>query len=237
MSCRVLQGALAADARPLFGSIGGILGGPVIIDVAPEAHTEPEPEFDPVPILPAGPTPEVLELHSRIVDLEKAMEREVQQAREAAFQAGEAAGRQIAAGEVQPVLERLARNLADLTTLRNRIRRDTESELVQLSIAIAKRILRRELTVDADSMLGLVKAALEKVQARDVCRIRVHPDHHATVNRYMDRIASVSGVEVLSDRSLLPGDVIVETKRGDLDASIETQLAEIERGFTDRLGR
>lgn len=232
MSCRVLQGALTADVRPLFGHMDGTAAGPVIID----AIREPEPA-DSRSEPPAGPAPEVLELHGRIIDLERALERDVRQARDAGFREGEAAGRERSAADLQPVLERLARSLADVVTLRTRIRRDAEAELVQLSIAIARRILRRELTVDGDAMLGLVKAALEKVQSRDVCRIRVHPDHHAAASRYMDRIAHVSGVEVLSDRSLQPGDVIVETRRGDLDASIETQLGEIERGFADRLGR
>ena len=36
---------------------------------------------------------------------------------------------------------------------------------------------------------------------------------------------------------LEPGDIIIETRRGDLDGCIETQLAEIERGFADRLKR
>jgi flagellar biosynthesis/type III secretory pathway protein FliH len=33
------------------------------------------------------------------------------------------------------------------------------------------------------------------------------------------------------------GDVIFETTHGNLDASIESQLREIERGFADRLRR
>ena len=43
--------------------------------------------------------------------------------------------------------------------------------------------------------------------------------------------------EVLTDPSCDPGSVIFETERGNLDASIETQLQEIERGLTDRLRR
>jgi flagellar assembly protein FliH len=41
----------------------------------------------------------------------------------------------------------------------------------------------------------------------------------------------------VADASREPGAVIFETQRGNLDASIESQLQEIERGLTDRLGR
>jgi flagellar biosynthesis/type III secretory pathway protein FliH len=42
-------------------------------------------------------------------------------------------------------------------------------------------------------------------------------------------------VEVLPDAAREPGSVIFETSRGNLDASVDTQLQEIERGLADRL--
>jgi flagellar biosynthesis/type III secretory pathway protein FliH len=43
--------------------------------------------------------------------------------------------------------------------------------------------------------------------------------------------------EIVADNSLLLGDILFETTRGSLDASIDSQLLEIERGLTDLLGR
>ena len=45
------------------------------------------------------------------------------------------------------------------------------------------------------------------------------------------------GIEIASDPALELGSAIFETARGDLDASAEAQLAEIERGLTDRCRR
>ena len=39
------------------------------------------------------------------------------------------------------------------------------------------------------------------------------------------------------DTSLLPGEVFFETAQGMLDASVDTQLREIERGLIDKLSR
>lgn len=218
MSCKVLaRAAQPASSRPLFSAAA--LGS---CDAATTAKTAE----------PSQPG-HVAELHARIMDLEQALQTNVRQAREAGYREGEKAGRERAAAEVQPVLERLARSLSELATLRRRMRRESEQDLVALSIAIARRILRRELSVDPEAVHGVVKAALEKVQARELCRIRIHPEHAGCVRKHVE--LSGIAVEVHPDAALQPGDVIVETPRGDLDASVETQLREIERGFADRL--
>ena len=175
-------------------------------------------------------------LHNRIAELERALDSEVRQARERAFQEGQKAGRETAAAEVQPVIERLVRACSDVATLRARIRRETESDIVTLTVAIARRVLRRELSVDPEAIHGIVKAALEKVQTKEICLVRVHPDHVAQVRSFLEKSGLGAGLEISPDPALQLGGLILETKRGNLDASVETQLKEIERGFTDRLG-
>ena len=44
-------------------------------------------------------------------------------------------------------------------------------------------------------------------------------------------------IEVIADPGLVPGSVILESDRGWLDTSVDTQLAEIERGFADLVRR
>jgi flagellar biosynthesis/type III secretory pathway protein FliH len=42
-------------------------------------------------------------------------------------------------------------------------------------------------------------------------------------------------VKIAIDPSLRPGDLLIDTPAGELDASVNTQLHEIERGFAERL--
>ena len=56
--------------------------------------------------------------------------------------------------------------------MRARIRKETETDIVTLTVAIARRVLRRELSVDPEAIHGVVKAALEKVQSKEICLIR-----------------------------------------------------------------
>jgi flagellar assembly protein FliH len=95
--------------------------------------------------------------------------------------------------------------------------------------------LRREIAVDPDAMHGLVLGALEKLQSQEISRVRVHPEHAALVSACLRQMVAGSSVEVIPDPSRERGAVIFETERGNLDASVESQLREIERGLADRL--
>src|SRR5262245_47904763 len=90
---------------------------------------------------------------------------QVERSRADAYQRGVKDGQTAASEQVRVKVEQLARSIEQLASHRGRIQREAEPELVKLSLAIARRILRRELTVDPDSLLGLLKAGLEKIEA------------------------------------------------------------------------
>jgi len=159
------------------------------------------------------------------------LERKIQEARQAGYTEGEAAARQ----QVRALVEQLAHALDSLAALRPRLRKEAEADLVRLSMAVARRILRRELSVDPAAIQGLVQVALERLQGQEACRVRVHPSLEPALREALARLAAGSSLEVVPDAGRMPGDLIFETPRGDLDASVETQLQEIERGLTDRL--
>jgi flagellar assembly protein FliH len=135
------------------------------------------------------------------------------------------------------VVERFAATIGELTLLRPRLRQQAESDTIRLALAIARRVLRRELSVDPEALRGLLLAALEKLQGQEVARVRVHPSHAAVLRDCLQRKYAGAQVEIVTDSGQVPGTAVFETSRGNLDASVETQLEEIERGLTDRLQR
>jgi flagellar assembly protein FliH len=169
-----------------------------------------------------------------MAELEERVARCAEEARQAGYREGEAAGRSRAAAEVQPVLARLADGIAEIARLRPRLLRECEAELVQLALGIARRILRRELSVDPGALQGLVKGALDQLPAQDLCRVRAHPELEPGIRKCLEREGR-SGIEVVADPALERGGILLETARGKLDASLDTQLAEIGRGLADRL--
>jgi len=174
-------------------------------------------------------------LQARVADLEREIERREQAAFKKGLEQGRAAAGQEAAAQLKPVLERYASTINGLAVYRRQVRREAETDLVKLSVAIARRVLRREMNTDADAMLGLVKAALEKLEGREIERVRVHPADAAAVKQHLDQARTAGRFEVIPESRLERGAAIFETSRGSLDASVETQLDEIQRGLIDRI--
>ena len=163
-------------------------------------------------------------------------EESLREAHQTGFREGEAAGRSAAQAELRPVLERLGSTIEELARLRPQLREQAERDLIRLAVAIARRILRRELTVDPEAIAGLVKAALDQLATEERVCVKVHPEHEAAVRACLANAGRSSAIEIATDPALERGSAIFETARGDLDASAEAQLAEIERGLTDRCG-
>jgi len=172
---------------------------------------------------------------AQMAQLETRYQQKVREAHAAGMREGEIAGRNRAGAEMQPVMERLARSIQEIANLRNRLRREAEADVVQLALAIARRVIHREMAADPDALRGLVLAALEKLQGQEISRVKVHPAHAALVKSCLQQALSAGVVEVVSDQSRELGSVIFETSRGNLDASVDSQLQEIERGLADRL--
>jgi flagellar assembly protein FliH len=174
-------------------------------------------------------------LQRSLAELELAATRREQEARQAGFREGEAAGRKQATDQVQPVLDKMGQSIREISELRPKLRHEAETDVVKLATAIARKILHRELNADPESLSALIRVAMEKIRLHELVRVRVHPQHHAAVQQSMTRITLGAQVELQPDPRLQVGGVVIETTRGEFDASVETQLREIERGLTDRL--
>jgi flagellar assembly protein FliH len=170
----------------------------------------------------------------RLAQLEQQFEQRARESYAAGMREGEAAARARSAAEIQKAIERLSRAVDEIAGLRPRLRAEAEADLIHLSLAIARRVLRRELAIDPEALHGLVLGALEKLQGQEIARVRVHPSHASLISACL-REKRDGAVEVVSDPTREIGDVIFETQRGNLDASMESQLQEIERGLADRL--
>ncbi|HET9320828.1 MAG TPA: FliH/SctL family protein [Bryobacteraceae bacterium] len=166
-----------------------------------------------------------------------ALEQHLQGAYQQGFQDGQSAVQQELGGQLDAMASRLARTIEELSGLRQRYRHEAEEDVIALAMAIARRILHRELTVDPEALLGLVKAALAKLEVSEVHRARVSSEDAPLVQPHLDKMGLPQRVELIADSSLERGSAILDSSRGALDVSVETQLAEIERGFADLVRR
>ena len=178
---------------------------------------------------------DTVRLQAQIEELTASIDKKVQAASEQGFREGEAAARQKLEAEFRTAIVKLSEAVTELSQRRVEALQRAETDAVRLAIEIARRVVYRELSVDPGALEGLFKAALEKLINHEILKARVHPALEKVLSECIARNVRSRSIEVVADSSLPAGGVIFEISRGALDASVDTQLREIERGLIDEL--
>jgi flagellar biosynthesis/type III secretory pathway protein FliH len=110
-----------------------------------------------------------------------------------------------------------------------------EAELVQLSLAIAAKILHREAQVDPLLVAALVRVAVEKLHDGSSVTVRVAPRETAKWREALANPAHGSTIKIAEDMQLGPADCVLETDLGSANFGLDAQLKEVEQGFFDLL--
>jgi flagellar assembly protein FliH len=109
-----------------------------------------------------------------------------------------------------------------------------EVEVVRLALAIASRVLNREIAMDPFLLQGVVKVALEKMQESGAVTFRVPEEQVDKWDRLLSD-GSQGEVTVTGDSRLRAGECVFETSVGRVDLGVKAQMEEIEKGFFDLL--
>lgn len=161
---------------------------------------------------------------------------DVEEIRKQAFQEGfaegETAGREQAAAKFREAIESFGQAVHSLAEYKPTLRHATQREVVALALAVAQRVLKREVTLDPAIVLGIVRTCLEEFNAAEVNRLEVSPGDYDVVTDYFQS-HPVQNLEIVADPAVTPGGAVFETSQGTVDARIETQLEEIESGLAD----
>jgi flagellar assembly protein FliH len=200
----------AVRVQPLFAETG-----PRAVPSAPPPQAQPSVE-------------QSLVLDAAQKDRLAALERE---AFAKGYQQGERAGAEAGAKRAEAMLRRLAETLEELGEVRRTMVRHTERQMVQLALAIAKRVVRREVAIDQDLTLTLARVALDRLGDSMSVTIRLHPDdYQATVGRHDDHFGG-SHVTVVADAAVSRGGCRVDSDFGYVDASVDAQFQELARAL------
>jgi flagellar assembly protein FliH len=128
--------------------------------------------------------------------------------------------------------------MRQFTSQRDTYFEKVESEVVQLALSIARKILHRESQIDPLLLTGVVRVALEGLDRETQVRLRTNPEEVRFWKDYFVRTQDIRPVpELVGDASLGFGYCTIETDLGSTVISFETQLKEIEQGFLDLLGQ
>src|SRR5579885_2251637 len=157
------------------------------------------------------------------------------EAYERGFRDGEQRGRLAFDAKASSLQSGIAQALSAFGKEREQYFNRIEIEVVQLALAIARKILHRESQIDPLLLTGLVHVALEKLDAGTRTRLRANPADIHFWNEYFAQHGGDKSPELIGDPALKHGECALETEVGSTQISLETQLKEIEQGFFDLL--
>jgi flagellar assembly protein FliH len=186
-------------------------------------------ESSPVHSAPAAPQAAVAEMspadqQARLAALER-------DAFAKGYAQGERAGVEAGAKRAEAMLRRVAQTLEDLGHLRKTIIRETERQMVQLSLTLARRVVLREVSLDPTLVAAMAHVALERLGESTPATIKLHPDDYSIICAERGDDWEGGQVTILPDTSVIRGGCLVESDFGTVDGSLDAQFEEMARAL------
>jgi flagellar assembly protein FliH len=164
--------------------------------------------------------------------------RREQKILETARQEGEAQAQQAFEQELERVRDNMRSALVKFEKERSAYFQKVETEVVQLALSIARKVLHREAQVDPLLLAGIVRVAMDKIESRTKVIVRVHPMYAADCRAFFARGLEPQAVpEIEEDPAVEPEQCVLQTELGTTELGIEVQLKEIEQGLMDLLAQ
>jgi flagellar assembly protein FliH len=149
---------------------------------------------------------------------------------------GERAGVEAGNRRSDAMLRRLGETLEELASLRRTLLQQSERQLVQLALAIARRIVRREIAADEELLTALARVAIDRLGDSGPATIHLHPDDFARAAARGAHQWEAAHVSVVADPAVSRGGCLVESPFGFVDAGIDAQFQELARALLDTEG-
>jgi flagellar assembly protein FliH len=154
--------------------------------------------------------------------------------RAAGYEAGYAEGLQRAAAEQAALTEQLASVVASARVVARGFTAGLEARVVDLVLAVARKVIEREVRLDRAIVLNVIRAALEEIQEHTTVEVRVHPDDYELVVAQWERLARTplaQRSQFVVDERVGRGGCVIDMPFGQLDAQLDTKLAQIVETF------
>ncbi|MDE3074986.1 MAG: hypothetical protein KGJ86_06110 [Chloroflexota bacterium] len=253
---QLLQDDGPAPEGPAFG---GFEAAEPARDAEPSAYAAVQLESEPLITPPPAAEPNVDELLAQARQtademIERARNEAAEVLREADSRAAEieraaydkgheeglSAGRRLGDEQAARELGQVAAIVDQATELHDEMLHEAETEMVALSLEIARKIIQGEVRTNPEVVKRVLAAAVQRINGSPRVTIKVNP---ADVQRITEHWASAYGPNyrdkqwlIEGDESVAPGGCVLETRYGSLDAQIGSQFEEIQKTFALLLG-
>ncbi|SDG70315.1 flagellar assembly protein FliH [Aneurinibacillus thermoaerophilus] len=153
---------------------------------------------------------------------------------------GKEEGRRLIYEEYAEMLRRAAAILEEAPAVKRKMIAEAEPFVLNLTLAIARKVIGEHLEMDKDNVLALIHKALSHTKEYKSMVVAVSPDVYPYVQENRAKLLEVldSQVEVtiVPDGSISDGGAVIRTTMGSVDARVDTQLEEIKKALLETIG-
>jgi flagellar biosynthesis/type III secretory pathway protein FliH len=161
-----------------------------------------------------------------------------QAARQEGYEAGYAQGRAAAEQEARDLLLFAENSVREVVEARSAMIAESEEALVRLAIDVAAKIVKADVELHPERVLNVLEGALRKAFVRDRLTVVCNPADLQLIEDGQDglaaRVGTLQHLELIGDRRVQRGGVVVRTDAGDVDATVDSQLERLREAMLGR---
>jgi flagellar assembly protein FliH len=155
------------------------------------------------------------------------------------YELGEQAGLEAAMQKLDSLLLSGHKLLGKLGDLHRQTCRDVEADLVQLALAVARKIVGREVSLDPETVARIIRQALSRVEHAGRITIKLNPVDLELLAESKPQLLSglpeAGRAAFEADEGIARGGCLIDTDSGEVDARIERQFQVVEEAFRAEL--
>ena len=171
---------------------------------------------------------------------EKALEEKENSVFEAAKQKGYAEGFESGKSQVLKSMEEGVKNIfsaaESIKQFKNELYEDVKKDVVELSVKIAETIIKSKIEADGGLMFNIIASAVNRSAEAVNFTICLNPQDYKALNKnpapLKDFISREANIDFMQEMHIKPGEVVIKTDFGEIDARISTQIEQIKNMFT-----
>jgi flagellar assembly protein FliH len=154
------------------------------------------------------------------------------EAYEKGFEEGEKAGFAMGEQKSRVILEKLEKVVKELALFREGLVGNLEPQIVQLAVAIAKRILLREVSLSPETIVEITKEALTRLERTGQITIKIHPSLFDLFMKHRPSLLTVHPDIVFDvDPSVSAHGTVVVGTSEEVVTALDEQLSNLAKGM------
>lgn len=135
--------------------------------------------------------------------------------------------------EIMAILEKIVK---DLEVKKEVMLNEMKEKIVEIAIATAKKIIKKEIKEDSETIVRVVREALKRIRHAQKITIKVNPQDWMKLKEVQPELLSSSlregSIYIEKDEAIARGGSLVETDKGIIDARIERQIDEVDKALS-----